>query len=98
MCAQSISSRGEGCQGDFRHPANHLTANPANRTVTPPENFKGDSAMNNVPAWKIWLLSAICAGLILSITDYLYERSPNSGIISAQGRNDVRPVTIERAP
>ena len=53
--------------------------------------------MTKVSSWKVWLLSVIFALLILSSASVM-RHGPDTGLISAQGRNDARPITLERAP
>ena len=43
--------------------------------------------------WKIWLVSAAGAGLVVWLANAMYARGQ-----SAQGRNDARTITIDRSP
>ena len=49
--------------------------------------------------WRIWLLSAICLGLLVSLADAIVDgRWKISGVAYAQGGGDRETVVIERAP
>ena len=53
--------------------------------------------------WKIWLLSAVCAGLVVWLADTVARGGWEiSGLVyagqAAQGRTEARTVTIERSP
>jgi DNA-binding beta-propeller fold protein YncE len=54
--------------------------------------------MNKSHSWKTWLLSAVCAGMVLSLAHVLVPGWTISEVISAQSRSNVRPIIIERSP
>ena len=55
--------------------------------------------MSRAPCiWKIWLLSAACAGLIVWFASAIVPGGLENSGLAAQGRSEARPITIDRAP